>query len=70
MVISLDASAHEKSTEKTTNLLEYIDTIKELDKKLDPFEAAIGHSFGSIAIMIMQFDLVIFKINNNYGTQR
>ena len=61
MVISFDGPAHGKSSGKTTNLLEYIETIKAIDKKFGPFTAAVGHSFGSMAIMNAQADTSPFK---------
>ncbi len=61
MVISFDGPAHGKSTGKTTNLLEYIETIKAINKEFGPFEAAIGHSFGAMAIMNTQSKTPIFK---------
>jgi len=51
MVISFDGPAHGLSTGKTTNMLEFLDTIKEIDKKYGPFEAAIGHSFGAMSLL-------------------
>lgn len=61
MVISFDGPAHRKSTGKTTNLVEYIETIKAINKEFGPFEAAVGHSFGSMAIMNIQAEKEIFK---------
>lgn len=61
MVISFDAPAHGKSTGKTTNLIEYIETIKAINKDFGPFEAAIGHSFGSMALVNTQAEKKIFK---------
>jgi len=61
MTISFDAPAHGKSTGKTTNLIEYIATIKEIYHKYGPFEAAVGHSFGGMAIMNAQAEINCFK---------
>lgn len=61
MVISFDAPAHGKSTGKTTNLIEYIETIKAINKDFGPFEAAVGHSFGSMALVNTQAEKKIFK---------
>lgn len=61
MVISFDAPAHGKSSGKTTDLLEYIATIKAIHKKFGPFEAAVGHSFGCMALMNIQSRFPIFK---------
>ncbi|MFY9241717.1 MAG: alpha/beta fold hydrolase [Polaribacter sp.] len=61
MVISFDAPSHGKSTGKTTNLKEYIEAIDFINQNLGPFDAAIGHSFGSMAIMNIQSQKPIFK---------
>lgn len=50
MVISFDGPAHGKSSGKTTNLLDFLTTIQQIDKEYGPFEAAIGHSFGGISL--------------------
>lgn len=49
--ISFDGPAHGRSTGKTTNMLEFIDTVFEVNKKYGPFEAAIGHSLGSMTLV-------------------
>ncbi|MFD1315769.1 alpha/beta fold hydrolase [Namhaeicola litoreus] len=51
MVISPDAPAHGLSSGKITNMLEYVDTINALDKKYGPFDFAIGHSWGAMALL-------------------
>jgi pimeloyl-ACP methyl ester carboxylesterase len=51
MVISFDGPAHGLSEGKTTNMLEFIDSIQEIDKKYGPFEAVIGHSFGAMSLL-------------------
>jgi len=61
MVIAFDAPSHGKSSGKTTNLIEYIASIKAIDQEFGPFEAAVGHSFGAMAIMNTQADKEIFK---------
>lgn len=61
MVISFDAPSHGKSLGKTTNLLEYIETINAIHQKYGPFEAAIGHSFGALAVMNSQAKNIFFK---------
>jgi pimeloyl-ACP methyl ester carboxylesterase len=61
MVISFDAPAHGKSTGKRTNLIEYIETIKAIHEEFGLFEAAIGHSFGAMALMNAQANSPIFK---------
>lgn len=50
-VISFDAPAHGKSEGKKSMMLEFITCILELEKKMGPFEYAIGHSLGGMAIM-------------------
>jgi pimeloyl-ACP methyl ester carboxylesterase len=61
MVIAFDAPAHGKSTGKTTNMVEYITTIKAINDEFGPFEAAIGHSFGGMAIVNTNANTNIFK---------
>ncbi len=61
MVISFDGPAHGKSEGKTTNLKEFIETIKSLEKEFGPFDAAVGHSFGSMAILNANAEKEIFK---------
>ena len=51
MVISFDAPAHGLSKGKTANFPEYIATLKHINNKYGPFEAAIGHSFGGINLL-------------------
>ncbi len=51
MVIAFDAPAHGLSSGKSTNMLEYIETIKFIKKKYGPFEAAIGHSWGGMTLL-------------------
>lgn len=51
MTISFDAPAHGKSKGSTTLLPEFIESILELEKKFGPFEAAVGHSLGGIALL-------------------
>ena len=45
-VLSFDAPAHGKSSGKQTNLYQVADTIVELQKIYDKFDAVITHSFG------------------------
>ncbi len=49
--VSFDAPAHGKSTGKTSDMTEFIACIHELDKKYGPFEYAIGHSLGAMAVL-------------------
>ncbi|TXD51696.1 alpha/beta hydrolase [Polaribacter sp. IC063] len=61
MVISFDAPAHGKSTGKRTNLIEFIETIKAIHYEYGSFTAAVGHSFGAVALLNMQANKAIFK---------
>tara|TARA_B110000091_G_C13802626_1_gene470965 strand:- start:704 stop:1585 length:882 start_codon:yes stop_codon:yes gene_type:complete len=61
MVISFDGPAHGKSSGKTTNMVEYMTTIKAINKEHGPFQAAVGHSFGGMAIVNTNADTSIFK---------
>ena len=49
--ISFDAPAHGKSGTKTTLMPEFIASILELEKLYGPFEFAIGHSLGGMALL-------------------
>lgn len=51
MVISFDGPAHGISTGKTTTISDFVETIKAVNKKYGPFEAAIGHSFGAMSLL-------------------
>ncbi|WP_334058352.1 alpha/beta hydrolase family protein [Polaribacter sp. P097] len=61
MVISFDAPAHGSSSGNSTNLIEYIDCVKGIQKEFGPFDAAIGHSFGGMVLMNVQADCNAFK---------
>lgn len=50
-VVSFDAPAHGKSEGKSSMMPEFIECIMAFDKKFGPFEYAIGHSLGGMAIM-------------------
>ena len=50
MYISFDAPAHHNSSGKTTSMFEFLETIKEVNQQLGPFDVAIGHSFGSMCL--------------------
>ena len=50
MTISFDATAHGKSEGKTSNLLEFIECIKAVNNEFGPFDAAVGHSLGGMAL--------------------
>jgi len=49
--ISFDAPAHGKSTGKTSDMTEFIASILLLEQKYGPFEYAIGHSLGAMAVL-------------------
>ena len=49
-VVSFDAPAHGKSAGNSSIMVEFIASIKEIDKKFGPFESAIGHSLGGMAL--------------------
>ena len=49
--ISFDAPAHGKSGTKTTLMLEFIESVLEIEKAYGPFEFAIGHSLGGMSIL-------------------
>lgn len=51
MTISFDAPAHGKSTGKTSIMTEFITTSRYLESKYGPFEIAIGHSLGGMAVL-------------------
>lgn len=49
--ISFDAPAHGKSFGNSTIMTEFIASIIETDRKFGPFEAAVGHSLGGMALL-------------------
>jgi pimeloyl-ACP methyl ester carboxylesterase len=49
--VSFDAPAHGKSPGNSSIMLEFIASIFELEKQFGPFESAIGHSLGGMAIL-------------------
>ncbi len=49
--VSFDAPAHGKSESKNTIMVEFIESILEIDRKFGPFDAVIGHSLGGMALM-------------------
>ena len=51
MVISFDGPAHGLSQGKRTNMLEYIEAIRVIEKKYGPFHTAVGHSFGGMSLI-------------------
>lgn len=51
MTISFDGPAHGQSTGKTTMMNEFVIASKLIEEKYGPFEIAIGHSLGGMAIL-------------------
>jgi pimeloyl-ACP methyl ester carboxylesterase len=49
--VSFDAPAHGKSTGKTSDMTEFITCILQLEKLYGPFDFAIGHSLGAMAVL-------------------
>jgi esterase/lipase len=49
--ISFDAPAHGLSQGKDTDMTQFIQSIHDIDKKHGPFEYAIGHSLGGMALV-------------------
>ena len=49
--ISFDAPAHGKSTGKTSDMTEFIASILHLEQQFGPFEFAVGHSLGAMAVL-------------------
>ena len=50
-IVSFDAPGHGKSPGNSTIMTEFIASIIEIDKKFGPFEAAVGHSLGGMALL-------------------
>lgn len=50
-IISFDAPAHGKSPGKTSIMLEFIESILELEKQFGSFEFCIGHSLGGMSTL-------------------
>lgn len=68
MVISFDGPSHGKSSGKKTNLFEFLATIKEINEKFGPFEAAIGHSFGGMCLYNAVSDFLHIKTLVSIGS--
>ena len=49
--VSFDAPAHGKATGKTSDMTEFITSILQLEQQFGPFEFAIGHSLGAMAVL-------------------
>jgi len=50
-VYSFDAPAHGQSPTRSTLMLEFIESIKAMDRAYGPFYAAVGHSMGGISAL-------------------
>ena len=50
-VITFDMPAHGQSLSKKTNIVEIVACIKEVYAKYGPFDHAVAHSFGSMALL-------------------
>jgi len=50
MIISFDATAHGTSEGKQSSLLEFIEVIKQVNIDFGPFNSAVGHSLGGMAL--------------------
>jgi len=50
MVISFDATSHGNSEGKDSSLIEFIEVIKQVHHDFGPFESAVGHSLGGMAV--------------------
>jgi len=61
MVISIDGPAHGFSEGKRTNITEFVETLKIIQDKYGPFEAAIGHSFGGMVLLKSAADFLIIN---------
>ena len=51
MVISFDGPAHGLSLGSESSLMEFMICIQQLEKEHGPFDAAVGHSFGGMALL-------------------
>lgn len=49
-VYSIEAPAHGESAQRKTHMLEFVDALQTVIKKFGPFQYAIGHSLGGMAI--------------------
>lgn len=56
MVVSFDGPAHGLSSGKRTNMFEFIESIKAINKKYGPFDSAVGHSFGAMSLINAEAD--------------
>ena len=60
--ISFDAPAHGKSKGSSSIMTEFITAIHEIDKQFGPFEYAVGHSLGGMAVLNV--------INQNFNVKK
>ncbi|MGL5112967.1 MAG: alpha/beta fold hydrolase [Flavobacterium sp.] len=49
--ISFDAPAHGKSPGNSTIMIDFIESILEIDKQYGPFDAIVGHSLGGMSTL-------------------
>ena len=60
-VVTFDMPAHGQSLGNKTNIVELIACIKEVNEKYGPFDHAIAHSMGSIALLRALRDGILMK---------
>ncbi len=60
-VYSFDAPAHGQSTGNKTMMPEFIKTIEKVAETYGPFEVAIGHSMGGIALLNVEANNALFQ---------
>lgn len=68
MVISFDGPAHGKSSGSTTDMADFLATIKKIEQTYGPFEAAIGHSFGGMCLYNAVADFLQIKALATFGS--
>lgn len=51
-VASFDAPAHGLNPEKTTHILEFVQTLLAIQSQLGPINTVVGHSFGCLATLL------------------
>lgn len=49
-IVAIDAPAHGKHKGPKTNMLEFVEALETAEKELGPFDFAIGHSLGGMAL--------------------
>lgn len=59
-VLAIDAPAHGQSDGKTTNILELVQVVEHLGHQF-PLVAAIGHSFGGVALHYSSRNAILFS---------